>query len=306
MTTATATETDSGIETVGVAEMLAERKEMPNVLAPAREGVQAAGKGLWIASDVERAIAQNLIDAVADHRHLREARICLLFRGGLKPDADGLVSRGKPRKSNLLMRLGLENVDFVIELNAETWPLPCGEPDAEFAAEAEREAVAVIDHELSHCAAAIAGRWVRADKLLVFAEAVGEDLVEITDRIEGDRTLVRYLRRRGELKPLEAGWSEQPYAWRIRKHDVEEFSAVVGRWGAWDTQIRALYDVLETGPLGAGKPAAPLFEGIPETATELTVARLKRVGLHARAASPGAGNAQAPAEPTPPDAAGGR
>ena len=212
-----------------------------NILTPKLAGWSDGEKALFLADSDAIAIAQNLIDAVEDHRHLREAAILVLFETGKTPDPDGRTQLGKATKATPRMRLltgGAKGVqaDFEVRLNGDAW--------IDFGPAAR---AALVDHELSHCAATIAGRWMPEGKAAIFAEALGADHVETHSdaRDETGRILVRYFKRRGEIKPGDEGYGKQPLVWRMRKHSVEEFTTVVGRWGAWDATLLDLVDVLD-------------------------------------------------------------
>lgn len=75
------------------------------------------------------------------HSHLVEAKICLAWKIGCKPDADGHVMLGQARKASDLDR-ELHTFDFVILLNFEAWNA---------AGFNEEQMTALIDHELCHC-----------------------------------------------------------------------------------------------------------------------------------------------------------
>ena len=126
--------------------------------------------------------------------------------------------------------------DFVIRLNAETWD-----------ADNDRKCLGLIDHELMHCGVTIAGTYADRKSLVGLRDALGTDLVAVgpDDQDDKGRILVRYRKRQGGLKPSDPKYHEQPFAWRLRKHDVEAFWGTCERWGAWSPEHRKLYDVLE-------------------------------------------------------------
>ena len=215
----------------------------PHIMAPPLKGWSDGEKSLFVARPEARSIAQNLIDTIDDHRHLRESRILILFETGAKPDADGRLRYGKASKATPRMRLltggkvGLANqADFCIRLNGDTWG------DLE-----EIGKVGLVDHELSHCAATIAGQYVTEARAIALAKHLGDDHIEThhNDRDDKGRVLLRYLKRPGLVKPGKKGYSDQRPGWRTRKHTVEEFVTVAGRWGAWDSDLRALVDVMD-------------------------------------------------------------
>ena len=205
--------------------------DLPNLIAPARAAVRESDtRSMAIADAVDpdaRRMAQWLINTLDDHAHLRAARIALLFRTGAKPNADGQVQAGKAKKSGLLHRLGFEDADFLVTLNGDAWP-----------GYAARQRPALLDHELSHCAVAIAGKYVDPANVAAFEATLGDDHVETHhDVIDDDgRVLVCYVKRRV------AGGTP---IWRIRKHDVEEFVAVARRWGEAADQGLGLVDLME-------------------------------------------------------------
>jgi len=89
------------IDTKTVKRMMRKPKASPSV-PDWRLGAWSSGTRRLFAptGDHEaRAICQNLIDQVAAHRHLREARICLLFEMGKGANADGLVSLGRAKEA---------------------------------------------------------------------------------------------------------------------------------------------------------------------------------------------------------------
>jgi len=79
----------------------------------------------------------------AHHAHLVEARICVVWARGWKPDKDEERVLGKAKKASDFDR-ELRDWDFVILLNEVAWthlePL---------------QRRALVDHELCHCAAAL-------------------------------------------------------------------------------------------------------------------------------------------------------
>jgi hypothetical protein len=200
-------------------------------------------------------MAQRLIDEVREHRHLQDARILLVVvekQSVAKALKDGkIVSIGKAAKARPLDRLlssvkilddwrldddgveqaHYERADFIIQLNGDWleaigWPLTDGSEDI---------ALALIDHELCHCGAKIAGEFIKPAELAERVEALGDDHIETCEDVVRDGAiLVRYYWR-GE---------SGAYKWATRKHDVEEFHGVVERHGDWDSQLMKMVDVL--------------------------------------------------------------
>jgi len=243
--------------------MLKTRTKTPNVLTPAGLPAWRDGeKSLFLAGDAPRACAQNLIDALDAHKHLREAKLLVLFRMGIKANADGLVELGKASKATPYLKLLAGEPDFILTLNGEAWAAATERND-------HRLLVALVDHELTHCGATVAGKFIADGKeLLDFVKCLGGDHVETCDDVRDNkgRVLVRYLKRRGEIKPALAGkpavagkpgdddYAEQPFAWRIRKHDIQDFCDVVERWGAWTEIHKRIIDVMEKA-----EPQTPLL-----------------------------------------------
>lgn len=213
----------------------------PNILSPDLAGWSQGEKSLFRANEEARAIAQNLIDTVDDHAHLRQAKILLLFETGRKPDADGRVTRSKTKKATPRMRLltggavGEDTqADFEITINADIWPTLDATAKA-----------GTVDHALTHAAATIAGKYMAEAKAMDLARELGADHIETHNdtRDEKGRVLVRYLKRRGETGAGGEGYSDQPAAWRIRKHSLEDHTTVIARWGPWEGALQELVDV---------------------------------------------------------------
>lgn len=221
----------------------------PNVLAPKLAGWTDGDKSLFLANEPARAIAQNLIDQVADHKHLRQAKTLVLFRTGQTANADRQVELGKASKASGLIRLltgGKSEdlqADFVIRLNADQWH------DMKTRAQA-----ALVDHGLTHCAVTVAGKRfaeTMTKKIRQFEQALGDDYIDTVELPVEEKVAVRFIKRKGPVKPGNPGYGDQPPAWRIRKHDVQEFVAIVDRHGAWDAALQQLVDAWE--PDGDGQ-----------------------------------------------------
>jgi len=224
-----------------------------NVLALESAGFDD-GKTVWaVACAGLRAIAQNLIDHVDDHAHLQGAKILLLVKSSEAQKAKlakgdrcviGKASRANPQLK-LLSRIGRgmeQMADFVVWLNGD-WLDGVGATD-DRGSECElggltdglRSAIALIDHELMHCSAKIAGEFVQPDELDAFVQDLGKSHIETCKDITkpDGSVLVRYYAKN------KAGG----YDFKMRRHDVEEFSGVVERHGAWDRCLRRLVDVI--------------------------------------------------------------
>jgi len=255
---------------LGLARAGGSRADTPNIIAPAVPPTETGTETIGPACIELRQIAQGLIDEVPEHRHLRDARLLLVVVEKLsvaKALYDGkVVSIGKAAKARALDRLlssvkvidetdadgaelaHHERADFIIRLNGDWlhaigWAAGLGPPRGAGKSRnvepgtrnPEDLALALIDHELCHCGAKIAGEFVKPADLAGFVEGLGDDHIETCQDVKRDKAvLVRYYWR-GE---------SGDYAWVLRKHDVEEFHGVIERHGAWDSQLMKMVDVL--------------------------------------------------------------
>lgn len=225
--------------------------EVKNFMVPASAEPLRVGGVVWQgAVDELLRLCQAVVDTVDEHRHLRQARILLLMRYAEKDEGafktGGRVHLGKAGKANPMARMLSRQAktppaDFVVWLNAawlerigilyrdekENWLFDADQP--------RRQAVALIDHELSHCGAKIVGKYIAPDNLALQQKDLGPDLIEVREDItDADgNVLVRFYKRDG-----------RDYSWCIRKHDVEEFTEVVSRHGAWKSDLKDLCDEL--------------------------------------------------------------
>ena len=234
---------------------------IPNFVAPDLAGYCCQAKKLWLADEEARRLGNILICRQERHFHLREARILLLFRSGLKANADGLVELGKASKASPMVqavgvRAGEEGIDFIISLNAEKWP------DADL-----HQRVRLMEHELLHCGVTIAGKFVALGNLDSVVAGLGKDHLETCDRQQDGhgRVLVRFRKRIGDVKPGVGGWKDQPYAWRIRKHDYEDFTELMAEYGLPKDVAKRIVDEME--PPDDGQMALPLGEEEKSTTT---------------------------------------
>lgn len=234
--------------------LITPRKHTKNVLAIDSPGTEQ-GSTLWIPACAGlRSIAQNLIDEIDEHSHLMDAVILLLVKSSesiakkLKSGEACVI--GKASKANpqakLLSRIKRkvgQAADFIIWLSGD-W-LDGVHATVEDGAECEltgeltdglRKAVALIDHELSHCSAKIAGKYVDPAEVAGFVQDLGKRHIETCNDMlgEGGMILVRY-------------YAKDPagrYQYKMRRHDIEEFHGIVQRHGAWDLRLERLVDVI--------------------------------------------------------------
>lgn len=210
-------------------ERLARRRDATaNVLSPdLPEWAMGEKRKLYLAPVAVRSMAQNLIDDVHDHRHLRAAKLVIVMRTGVQPAADGRVELGKARKASPLLAFLCRGADFLITLNAGQW------------SNAERAGrLALLDHELSHCGVAVGSQAVPLAAVNKLVAKLGpRHLATRQDVTNADRAIVYFAREKAG-KPVFA----------LGKHDVEEFVSVAGRWGPWVGQLDRLAEALANPP----------------------------------------------------------
>jgi len=148
----------------------------------------------WKAGAEEKELLREIVGA--HHTHLAEARIVILFR---KPAAsrDGVTEFGKASLVPAKYRV-LTNADFLVVLGFEPWE--------QFIPQTRR---AALDHELSHCTVEWAPETDETGR--VVEDASGEPV----------------------LTNLPARDSQGHIIWKIRHHDIEEFTGVIERNGLW-------------------------------------------------------------------------
>lgn len=233
--------------------LVAPRQVTANVLALESAGFDD-GKTLWaVAPAGLRSIVQNLIDHVDDHFPLRSALMLLLVKssGSQKAKLEngdrcviGKASKANPQ-AKLMTRIGRgtkQPADFVIWINGD-WLDGIGATDMNGTrcvfsglCEASRQAVALIDHEMMHCSAKIAGEFINPDQLDGFVQDLGKCYIETCEEItdENGNVFVRYF-----------AWNHSSgFDYKMRKHDIEEFNGIVDRHGAWDLKLKRLVDVI--------------------------------------------------------------
>lgn len=254
--------------------MTAKRKETPNVPAPDWAGKWIdGGKGLFLAGPPVRAMVQNLIDHQATpegelaHGHLAEAKVLVLIRLGVNPDADGVGWSGKAQKATSRDRILAANADFVITINGDTWEeiadLEAGdEPTEEQRAALALRQVYILDHELEHCTYAVEAKTFKLDgkaraknlgKMQALVTALGPDFIDKDE--EGDVGVVRFVKRRKDVdgsivRPHQVESSQgklklSPRSWRTKKDDVLDLSRVIARWGRRSFLVQRVEQILE-------------------------------------------------------------
>ena len=242
---------------------------LPNMLSPAETAEFDDGKRtINIAPRFFRNYAQNLIDSIGEHWHLKKAKVLLLV-GSSEADEKKLasgtrISVGKARKAvpreKFLSSFGTKSAifaDFIVTVSGD-WTDAIGATEGKGKIpldneRAHRRVIALLDHELLHCGAKIAGEFVAPDELAGFVQDLGKRHIETCDDItrpDGAK-LVRFYHvdKTGSL------------TFCCRKHDVEEFRGVVDRHGLWARDLCRLVDVIKEHTNDE-----PLFEMIPATA----------------------------------------
>lgn len=231
--------------------LVTERKKTANILAPKTPGFDNGKKQFFIANSHLRGFAQNIIDHIDDHSHLKKAKILLLVKTAIsdakKLDAGEKITAGKASKANpqtkLLSSIGgvkSSQVDFIVWISGDYLDRvdATTEGGAEITTNEEgiRKVIALIDHEFSHCSVKIAGEFIKPDILEAFVQDLGIRHIQTCEDItnEKGRVLVRYqyLDKTGSLQ------------FKMKKHDIEEFHGVIERHGAWDTKLTQMVDVL--------------------------------------------------------------
>lgn len=230
--------------------------DIKNVLGGPPTRLERGGTIWQVAPQPLRQMAQGLIDAIPEHRHLKNARILLLVRwsktAAKKIEAGERVTLGRAAKTSAVARLLTllaepmgEAADFVVWLAGE---------NLDRVAEIDREVKAIglvgadpsplIDHELSHCGAKVIGKFVEAEKLDAFKNEKAGDFIEEVRDVTDDagRILCRFYARD----------KEGGYIWQLRRHDLEEFNGVADRHGRWDRQVGRFCDCVEQG--GSAQP----------------------------------------------------
>ena len=217
------------------------RKKTTNILALKTPGYSDDKVKIIVAGEEIRAMAQNIIVCVGEHKHLRAARILILVVHAdavrKKLEAGEWISIGKATKAKprdkVLARLAGDKVemDFVITL-AGDW-LDTLNLMTE---EGLKSLAGLLDHELCHCGAKMAGEYVHIDSVDGYIDELGKDRYAETcmDRKNADGfVLVRfYHTKNGD------------YQFCMKPHEIEEFTGVAARHGPHTPQLGRLVDVL--------------------------------------------------------------
>ena len=237
------------------AEFTKARKKTTNILALDTPGWSDDKTKIVVAGDEIRAMGQNIIDVVVEHKHLKSARILILVvhsdavrKKLLAGDwvSIGKATKAKPR-DRVLARLAGDKVevDFVVTL--------CGDwmDTLNMNTEEGLKSIAgLLDHELCHCSAKMAGAFIQYDSIDGYVEELGKQHVETCDDVKNDDgfVLVRYYQLKGGN-----------YQFCMRKHEVEEFNGVARRHGPHTRQLARLIDVLvkDEGLFAKTAPAGP-------------------------------------------------
>ena len=227
--------------------LLQKRKVTKNILMPDIRAYDDGKQQLFIAGPDLCSLAQNIIDETVEHKHLKLAKILLLVRTTEKKKPDrriGYAAKAKLREK-FLSRYGnsvIDAIDFVIWLDGDWLAETGGAVNRGHDIKADnpegiRKVIGLLDHELLHCGAQIAGEYVTKQELDQYVSDLGMRHIEtIADErcFEQDEILVRYycVNKEGKL------------FWKIRKHDIEEFGGVIKRNGKWNDRIGPVVDVL--------------------------------------------------------------
>ena len=227
------------------------RKKTTNILALDTPGWSDDKVKIVVADEEIRAMAQNIIDCVGEHKHLKAARILILVVHAdavrKKLENNDWVSIGKAGKATprdkVLARLAGDKVemDFCITLCGDWLDTLNRMTD-----EGLKSLGGLLDHELSHCGAKMAGEYVHVDSVDGYIDELGKDrYAETRHDIKNadDEVLVRFYHTK-----------DGDYQFCMKKHEIEEFTGVAARHGPHTPQLGRLIDVLvdSKGKLFAG------------------------------------------------------
>jgi hypothetical protein len=226
-----------------IKKLLTPRKQTKNIISLDVPDLTIEDKTLMIACPELRAMAQNLIENIEEHRHLRSANILLLVKTDTKTAdkiySGAVVEYGKAAKANPIVKLvcGRAAADFIITLSGDILDfLGCTTSGGKSWAggaggdEKEKDALAMLDHEMLHCGAKTHGIFIERSDLKKAIEDLGTKYIETCEDIvreSDDAVLVRYYLVK-----------ERGYEFCSRKHDIQEFRGVIQRWGMWTNMLK--------------------------------------------------------------------
>jgi len=227
--------------------LLCKREITPNILMPDIRAYDDGKQQLFIAGPDLCSLAQNIIDETAEHKHLKLAKILLLVRTTEKKKHGrriGYAAKAKLREK-FLSRYGnsiIDTIDFVIWLDGDWLAETGGAVNRGHDIKADnpegiRKVIGLLDHELLHCGAKIAGEFVTKQELYQYVSDLGMrhiETVEDESRDDPEEVFVRYyyVNKAGKL------------IWKLRKHDIEEFEGAIKRNGKWNDSIGPVVDVI--------------------------------------------------------------
>jgi len=230
-----------------------ERETTVNIMTPGAATFNGQSETISVACSHMRGFAQGIIDNIPQHKHLRKAHILLLVRS-CKSDQKKIekgvgLTAGKAAKADVKTKLlasiggsALHRADFVVTISGD-WTDAIGftkEGGTDLAGAADdkvvEKVIALIDHELCHCDVKIAGEYVKDDEIKIFVEGLADRHVETCHDIHNGKgaTLIRYYHTDKAAR----------VTFKMRKHDITEFSGVIARHGAWDSRLAKMVDVM--------------------------------------------------------------
>jgi hypothetical protein len=237
------------------AAMLRPRGMNANVLSPIST-VSAWGEfdGIMPADKRIQDLTQAIIDSVDDHKHLRKARILVLIKqsdSAAKKLEDGQrVVCGHAQKASSRFKAIMASTlsvsckdkkktltaDFILTLSGDYLDLIGALCDGGDLVDCPgvRRAAALIDHELCHCSAIIAGKNVPLSEKEPTLNELGDAFLDTSEPDSDGFVFIRYYKLKNDR-----------FQWKMRKHDLEEFAGVVERNGAWCPAVRKMEDVIE-------------------------------------------------------------
>lgn len=231
--------------------LIQKRKQTKNIMSPESSGYDDGKKQIYVADDYLRSYAQNLIDQVSEHRHLKGAKILLLISTSDSTEGKSSkgqkISAGHAKRAGAMIKFlaglglaGSEKPDFIIFLDGDYLDHTGATTERGRKSTVDglglNKVLALIDHELLHCGAKITGEFVHPSEFGGFVQDLGTRHIETCEDIKRDSdgsVLVRYYQT-----------DDNGYIFTIRKHDIEEFQGVIKRHGAKDRELGRLIDNL--------------------------------------------------------------